>query len=538
VTVTKIDGSRYHQMLCSAAASLEQHKEEINSMNVFPVPDGDTGSNMSMTLDAVKKLPANSNLASLAETAAKEIMRAARGNSGVILSLFFRGMAKAFAGYEEADAAILTNAFRTGAEEARKAVFKPVEGTILTVMRECCSSESDETDLCLLADQFCLHAQETLKKTPDMLPALKRAHVVDAGGFGFTAVLDGMRQALNNEPVESWVENYSAANFDEFEEEEINFTFCTECIIAKNGPIRIPDSLRTFLADCGDSIVLTDDDEIIKLHVHTNDPFGVLQQMTALGELQFSKVENMKLQHQHIEVKKADKKTEKKAPAVTQPMNQYAILAVSNGDGISNVFRDLGANIIISGGQSMNPSVDDFLKALRNIPNKNAIILPNNSNIVLTANQAARLSDDVHVEVIRCKTIPQGISALLSFNDKASPETNVENMMEAVENVVSLAVTRAVKNADTGLLKVRKRQYIGLVDNDLKYAADEQEDCIRMLAEEIRDREIITVYYGKEVKKNEAERAVDILQEELGEYAEIQLVNGQQPIYDYLISAE
>ncbi len=545
MTVKKIDGEMYRQMLCGAALSLQSKKDEINNLNVFPVPDGDTGTNMSMTLDAVRAPAAKSsrNLAEYAASSAREIMRAARGNSGVILSLFFRGVARTFSGHEDADAELVTEAFRAGAEDARKAVLKPVEGTILTVMRECCAlpEELHAPDMNQLLDNFCRTAQETLKKTPDMLPALKKAKVVDSGGSGFTAVLDGMKRVLNGESFSGetgtflgTVKTEPAADFSEFETEDIRFSFCTECLVAKAPGLsdNLVAELRPYLAGMGDSVVMTDDDEIIKIHIHTNEPLTVLSHVSALGELQLSKIENMRLQHDRLAAAKVQ------AAAETIPLKACGVVVVSNGAGINDVFGKLGAERIIAGGQSMNPSADDFLKAIKAIRCERVVLLPNNPNIVLTARQAAELAEGVQVDVVPSVTIPQGISALLAYNPGAEPAANLAAMNAALGSVTTLSVTRAVKDADTDGLPVKKRQFIGLVNNKLRYASDSLDDCLRSLAPELSGRELVTVYYGKGVKSAEAEHVAALLGEALGDGAEICVVSGQQPIYSYLISAE
>ncbi len=544
--ITKIDGELYRKMLCGAAYALENKKDEINSLNVFPVPDGDTGTNMFMTIEAARssKRSASKNLAEYSDASAREMMRAARGNSGVILSLFFRGVAKTFAGHEEADAYLFSEAFRTGAEEARKAVLKPVEGTILTVMRECCRpyTKVSDDDLIKLIDSFHRAANETLKKTPDMLPALKRAKVVDSGGYGFTAVLDGMKKVLssdidfeddrqNSSPVS--VETKPAADFSEYTSEEITFAYCTECLAQRKPGISEYklNNFREYLAEVGDSVVLTVDDEIIKIHVHTNEPLSVLAKISELGEIQLSKIENMRSQHDRL----AGGKNEN---VEVVPEKKYGIIAVTNGDGLGAVFRELGADVIVAGGQSMNPSADDFLKALKNLSCENVIILPNNSNIVLTALQASRLAEGVRVEVVKSVTIPQGISALIAFDSDLDLDTNLKNMAKAMTEIKSLAVTNAVKGMDGEKILVKKNQLIGLVDNDLRYACDSMDACLTSLAGEIADKEIITVYYGKGVGDSEAEHAAAVLSGALGPGHDIMTVSGGQPIYTYLISAE
>jgi len=536
---TKIDGELYRTMLLSAAASLEAKKEEVNNLNVFPVPDGDTGTNMCLTIEAVRSpaLMPNQSLSLYSEAAAKAMMRAARGNSGVILSLFFRGMAKAFAGNETADCELLTKAFRQGAEEARKAVQNPVEGTILTVMRECCSDDrkSETQDAAQLLEGFLYMAKETLKKTPEMLPALKRARVVDSGGCGFVAIVDGMKRALTGEAETdlSFGDGFSmrsAADFDEFTEEEIRFAYCTECLLAKkNGlPEAAVSELSPFLASIGDSAVITDDDEIIKIHVHTNEPLTVLTRLVHMGDILFSKIENMKQQHKALS---SEKETD-------TPKKPYGIFAVTNGEGLGDVFKELGADRIIAGGQCMNPSADDFLKAIKSLPCEKAILLPNNPNIILAAQQAAELAEDVQVEVVRSVTVPQGISAMLSFDGNLSLDDNIANMSAALKGVTTLSVAKAAKDATANDLFVKKKQYIGLVDNSLRYAADTLEDCLKALAGEIKDKEIITVYYGKGVKEGDARHAADVIGEVLGQGCEIITVRGMQPIYSFIISAE
>lgn len=532
-----INAELYRRMLCAGAAALQAKKEDINRLNVFPVPDGDTGSNMFMTLDAVRSASIHSDkLDVYAEAAAKAIMRAARGNSGVILSLFFRGMAEALAGHQTADAPLLIKAFETGSESARKAVMNPVEGTILTVMRECTKIDApvDSESINNTLEQISQKAKEILKKTPEMLPALKRARVVDSGGYGFTIVISGMIRALEGEMWEEAPETFeivSDADFSAFSEEDITFSFCTECLINRAETVTDPeiDELRVFLAGLGDSLVLVADDEIVKVHVHTNEPMSVLNRMLTFGVPQFIKVENMRQQHSAI-VTEAEQK--ELVP------DFCSVITVANGDGLRDLFMELGAGSVIAGGQSMNPSANDFLRAIKDLRCRRVILLPNNSNIVLTAQQAAAMAEGVQVEVVKTVTIPQGISSLIAFNQSASLDENVSEMNAAAREVKTLAVTRAVKNADIDGIQVRKKQYIGLVDNDLCCAKDSIENCLLALAGEIRDREIITLYYGKGVRPKEAEDAAEIIRQTVNPEAEVSVVSGRQPVYTYLISAE
>lgn len=540
-----IDAELFSRMLCCGAASLQARKEEVNRLNVFPVPDGDTGSNMFLTIDSVRSISAGKlDLSAYAASAAKATMRSARGNSGVILSLFFRGMADAFAGHKTADTKLLIDAFRSGAESARNAVMKPVEGTILTVMREC--TVFGESDFPKNIDGAIAGisklAVETLKKTPDMLPALKKANVVDSGGFGFTIIIDGMIEALKGKKPEEIAEREvgadvaetrTDADFAAFSDEDIKFGFCTECLInRKEGiPEKQVNDLRPFLNDLGDSIVLVADDEIVKVHVHTNEPMKVISRMMEFGEPHFIKVENMRQQHSAIVT--ASEQNE-------QPVlkDEYGIITVANGDGLKNLFTELGVGYVIAGGQSMNPSTDDFLKAIRALNCRKVILLPNNSNIVLAAKQAANLAEEYEVSVVKTTTIPQGVSALLAFNPDASPEENVEGMTMAAESVLTLSIARAVKSATVNDISVRKRQFIGIVNNDLFCAANSVSECMTMLAEEIGDREIITIYYGKGITATEAEKTADVLRGLLSPRCDVTVVQGKQPIYHYIISAE
>lgn len=545
MAIEKIDAVLYHRMVCTGANALQAQKEDVNRLNVFPVPDGDTGSNMFMTLEAVRTLGTpKGDLGEEAKAVAKAVMRAARGNSGVILSLFFRGVAQSFDGKKEADKEELLAALRNGADSARKAVMKPVEGTILTVMRECANvSISSSDDICTLMDAVYAEAKETLRKTPDMLPALKKAKVVDSGGYGFNIILKGMIKALYGETVEVVEENTSdntrqSADFSAFSTEEITFQFCTEALvnIEKEIPEEEMGSLRRFLSNLGDSIVLTNDDEIVKVHVHTNEPLKVLTRMFLYGDPQFVKVENMRQQHSNM-MSKAEENpepVEEEAPLD----DDYAIIPVANGDGIRDLFMELGASYVIEGGQSMNPSTEDFLKAIREVHCNKVILLPNNSNIVLAAKQAAELCDEgVEVGVVTTKTIPQGVTSIISIDPSLSVAENVENMEAARTTVTTLSVTRAVKDAEIDNISVKKKQYIGLVDNDLKYAADTMEDCIRALAENIIGKDLVTVYYGKKTEEEEAEAVAEIIRS-VAENVDVALVSGKQPIYQYIISAE
>lgn len=542
MNTTTIDAALYRRMLCAAAAALQAKKNEVNRLNVFPVPDGDTGTNMHLTMDAARNA-AGEDLSACAEAAAKAVMRAARGNSGVILSLFFRGMAASLAGQEAANSAQLLAGFRSGADAARKAVMKPVEGTILTVMRECAEFEpaDPEQPVETTLQTVLTLAQASLKRTPELLPTLKKAGVVDSGGYGFTIVVSGMLAALTGEAVntgeaDAQETEYAAdADFAAFSEEDITFSFCTECLInRKDGiPEEEIDALRPFLNELGDSLVLVADNEIVKVHVHTNEPMTVLSRMLEFGVPQFIKVENMRQQHNAL-VTSAEQSRPKAEPL----KEACGVVAVANGDGLRDLFKELGVGYVIAGGQSMNPSAEDFLKAIKALRCSRVILLPNNSNIVLAARQAAELAEGVQVDVLPTVTIPQGISAMLGFDSAMEQEELLENMNSLRESVTTLAVTRAAKDADIDGVRVLRKQYIGLVDNKLAYSTDTLEACLTALAEQIGDKEIITLYYGKSVKEKQAMAHAELLRSLLSPDQEVSVISGKQPIYDYLISAE
>ncbi|MCD8315696.1 MAG: DAK2 domain-containing protein [Firmicutes bacterium] len=559
---TSIDGSFYRKLLLGGGAVLEANKETVNNLNVFPVPDGDTGTNMGLTMSAISTHPDPhiDSIGAYASYAAKDMMRSARGNSGVILSLFFRGMARVFEGHDTADAALLTTAFREGAKSAALAVDKPAEGTILTIMRECCADDVDTNgDIGELLEEYYKKAVMVLPKTTEMLPALKRARVVDSGGCGFVHILDGMRRTMAGEDLSSLVPEKpvevanpvgNLANFGEYETEDIKFSFCTEALLDLSGelPVDTVRTLREYLSAMGDSMVLTTDDEILKLHIHTNEPFCVLEYVTSLGTLRFSKIENMKLQHKNLLT--SDGKTEIPASELTASLHdaaysaeaeekkKFGIFAVASGAGFADLFHELGADRVIEGGQSMNPSAEDIIDAIKSCPCENAIILPNNSNIILTAKQVSRILDDTNIVVVKTKTVPQGLGALVAYNQLRSPEENLEVMMEASEAIKTLSFTRAVRDAELDGLSIKKRDFMGLVEDDVKTVGEDLLSCVEALIPEMQSYEIITVYSGRGVKERETEEVVGLLKSWLPDDCEIIPIEGGQPIYPFVISAE
>lgn len=533
-----IDGAVYLEMLRGGAAVLEANREATNSLNVFPVPDGDTGTNMSMTIGSISTV-APGTLSEVATASAKAMMRAARGNSGVITSLFFRGVARVFSASDEADVRLVTEAFREGARSAAATVANPVEGTILTVMRECCASDVTTDDIASLLDYFFEEADRVLAKTPEMLPVLRRAKVVDSGGYGFVRILDGMRRTLHGEKisageVSSPTVTKSAADFSEFTNDEIKFGFETLCLFDRD-PSVTDEQIKEFhqyLESVGDSIVITSDDEIFKLHVHSNEPIEVLTRSLFIGTLRDAKIENLCLQHTDLV---ENEETTDEEQIERKP---YGIFAVASGDGMSDLFHELGADAVISGGQSMNPSTEDILSAISSVPCETAIILPNNKNIIMSAKQTADILDDTNVIVIESTTIPEGVSALMAFNSSRSPEENAECMSESMKSVTTLSVTRAIRDADIDGLSVKRKQYIGLVGGQLKFAANSISDCVRDMISTFPDTELCTVYYGEDAKDSDAEAVTSLISDVLGGDCEVVSIRGDQPVYPYIISLE
>ncbi len=536
--VKTIDGALYLEMLRGGAAVLEANREATNSLNVFPVPDGDTGTNMSMTIGSVSTV-APGTLSEVATASAKAMMRAARGNSGVITSLFFRGIARVFSTVESADAGLVSAAFREGAKSAAAAVANPVEGTILTVMRECCASDVLTDDIGALLDYYFEEADRVLAKTPEMLPVLRRAKVVDSGGYGFVRILDGMRRILHGEKITvdaagAPAVTREAADFSEFTDEEITFGFETLCLFDRDPSVTEEQlsEFRRYLESVGDSIVITCDDEIYKLHVHSNEPIEVLTRSLFIGTLRDAKIENLRLQHTALVDSEED---DEETPVERKP---YGIFAVASGDGMSDLFHELGADAVISGGQSMNPSTDDIVSAIISTPCDTAIILPNNKNIIMSAKQCADILDNTNVVVIESTTIPEGVSALMAFNSSRTPEENAECMTDSMKSVTTLSVTRAIRDADIDGLAVKRKQYIGLVGGQLKFAADTVSDCIRDMISTFTGTELCTVYYGEDAKNSEAEAVTALISEVLGDDCEVVSIRGDQPVYPYIISLE
>ncbi len=546
----KLDGPALYAMLLSAANALDNNKVAINNMNVFPVPDGDTGINMALTLNAVKSIDEDTTHAKVSELSKKIaslILRAARGNSGAIISLFFRGMSKAFCDVEEIDTTDVARAFRKGTDEAYRAVMNPTEGTILTVMRRC----AEEAERAVAENKFATDdvrglfsyivdvGEDALAHTPDQLPILKEVNVVDAGGLGFMTALNGMLASLNNKPVQQLEadDETGEADFTSFDTEDITFPYCTECIVEKFDEFigeGKADEFHEFLGGIGDSLVFIEDEAIIKVHIHTDHPGLVLENAGKYGMFATVKIENMRKQHSAIV---SDKAEAKQANEIAAPEKTFGFVSVCMGQGIKDTFIDIGADNIIFGGQTMNPSTQDIIDGVNKTPAEIVYVLPNNKNIYLVAKQAAKLIKDKKVVVLETRSVPQGICAMLAFDPEADEETNTAAMTEAKANVTSMSVTHAVRNTTIGGEKIEDGQMLGMVDGAIDCVADTPESCIEKLTEKMAGACYITVFYGEEVNEEQAQKTLDIINNAVPE-AEVVSICGGQPIYSYVISVE
>ena len=555
----KITGAMYRDMVISAACSLENDKETINNLNVFPVPDGDTGINMSLTMSGVRgdysKFEAP--LGETAQKAANLMLRGARGNSGVILSLFFRGIAKAWKEQEEADCELVLKGFGRGVSEAYKAVMKPTEGTILTVMRVMVESAKEAYENGVIADMNALFAfmqaaaKETLDRTPELLPILKQAGVVDSGGYGFLCAFNGMVAALGGNPVVAVAASEkaeSANTFENFNTEDIKFAYCTECIVTKSEKYvgeNTSSELHKYICGMGDSVVFVDDEEIIKLHVHTNEPGKVITKALTFGSLYTVKIENMKEQHSNLtsegDAPKAEEKQES-APAASGPVEitkKYGFVAVSAGDGLAGLFSDLGADVNVTGGQTMNPSTEDILSAVESTPAEIVYILPNNKNIFMVSEQAAKVAEEREVIVLNTVSVPEGVAAMLVFDPDADKDTNTEAMKEAIAAVTTLSVTYAVRDTEIAGTTIREGETLGLVNGKIKCCHLDRIECIKGIMNEVENEDAIavTVYYGEGAYEEQAEQVAELFREKYPD-AEVMCLEGGQPVYSYIISIE
>ena len=539
-----ISGADFRRLVISAAASIEIHKQQLNELNVFPVPDGDTGTNMSMTINAaaadLRKVE-DPSLEKAAATAASAMLRGARGNSGVILSLLMRGISKKLKGVDECDGVLWAAALQEGVDAAYKAVMKPAEGTILTVARLAAAKAQEASQennyFEFVHEEAIEEAKIALANTVNQNPVLKKAGVVDAGGKGWLFVLEAMLSALRGEDIvapeaggDTGVKEQ--ADFADFDTEDITFTYCTEFIISRKND-KDPEQLRAFLSELGDSLVLVDDEEIIKVHVHTNDPGTALHEAVSYGSFVTVKIENMRLQHTEKVMTEAEK-----APKIAEPEKPLGVVSVCAGDGLADVFRNLGVDGIISGGQTMNPSTQDILEAVNKVPAETVFVLPNNKNIIMAAEQVDALTPK-NVIVISSKTVPQGVTAMLSFNPEGDVEENTQAMTEALSTVDTMQITYAARNSDFDGYDIHQGDYLALYGSALFGTSRDIKVLLKSLAEKVRDegKEYITIYYGADVKEKHAQKAADLFAEICPD-ADVNLLSGGQPVYYYLISAE
>lgn len=555
--VTKLEGKQFQAMVAIGANRLNKNAEFVNSLNVFPVPDGDTGTNMNLSMTSGAKAVNSStsdSIGELAEALSKGLLMGARGNSGVILSQLFRGFSKAIVGKETLTASEFAAAFTNGVETAYKAVMKPVEGTILTVARESAKAgerkAKDTTDVIEVMEAVVRGAKKSLAKTPDLLPVLKEVGVVDSGGQGLLFIYEGFLEVLSGNVVE---EDYHQPNQKEMTEmvnaehhrsvsnhiatEEIKFGYCTE-IMVKIGEGETVDSefdydiFRNHLNEIGDSLLVVADDEIIKVHVHTERPGEVMNYGQKFGSLMKIKVDNMRLQHETI------LEHEKETPAAPAKKIPYGIIAIAAGEGVQNLFKSLGAHYIISGGQTMNPSTEDILKAVAAVNAEKVIILPNNKNIFMAADQAAEVSE-TPVVVVPSKTISQGMTAMLAFNEMNDLATNKEEMTNELENVVSGQVTVAVRDTAIDGVSISKDDYMGIIEGKIKIAKPSREEVtvetLRQMISE--DSEIVTIILGEDAELAEAENIAAAIEADF-EDVEVEIHEGNQPVYPYILSVE
>ena len=552
----RINGAQFKQMVLFGAACITLQKQSINDLNVFPVPDGDTGTNMSLTINTAGtelKKAQPKTLSEAASVTASALLRGARGNSGVILSLLFRGFSKSVKGMETADALALANALQEGVTTAYSAVMKPAEGTVLTVSRlaakRAVEAAEEGLDVEGVLEEALKTGYETLEKTIDMNPVLKKAGVVDAGGKGYLIILDGMLQCLRGEPMPQVDESSAAsekADFNVFSAEEITFAFDTVFIVRKKDPDVALEGLRAFLSSIGDSLVIGEDDEAFKVHVHTNIPGDALTEAQKYGTLELAKIENMRTQYDDVAAgKKAqsvddlEEDAAQEEETVAAPQKRYGFLAVCAGDGLAAAFRDLGVDSIVSGGQTMNPSTESILKEINRTPTEVVFVLPNNKNIIMAAQQCVDLTEK-QVLVVPTASVPQGITAMMSADpDAEDPQTILQAMTEAASHVSTAQITYAARHSDFDGFDIKEGDYLALLDGKLFDTGRDLDALLSKLAESAKekDAEFITLFYGEDVSAEDAQ-AVQEMFEETCPDAEISLLPGGQPVYYYVISIE
>ncbi len=543
-----ISGKLLRDAIINGAVRLEKCRHQVDELNVYPVPDGDTGTNMSMTINAAKKelllLGDDITVSKAADTAASAMLRGARGNSGVILSILFRGLSKGFKDLETAECVHFSNALELGTEAAYKAVMKPAEGTILTVARlasQAARMASNSTnEISVFWQAVCDAASDALEKTPEMLPILKKSGVVDAGGQGLVIVFEAMLDIFNGGTAESSDAGKAASaviSADNHDDADIKFTYCTECTVTKSSEGKDPALLRAYLETIGDCVLVVDDDEIIKVHVHTNNPGRVIEKALEYGFINLPKIENMKLQHEGRKTESV--RTEKRAAEKKKPEKKFGFAAVAAGHGVEALFRDLGADCIVTGGQTMNPSTDDILDAIYSTPAETVFVLPNNKNIIMAAEQAVKFADR-GVCVLQTRTIPQGIAAMLAFDESADVKDNKLAMTKAFEKVSTGLVTFAARDTEFDGKQIKKGEIIGLDNSKLAYVDKDINKVVLRLVKKLinSDTSYVTLIYGADVTDENAEKMQKLLSQKLNDRIEVMLINGGQPVYYYIISVE
>ena len=548
-----ISGKILRDAVISGANNIVNNKSMVDELNVFPVPDGDTGTNMSMTIKnampELKMMNDDVTVGAVAEAVASAMLRGARGNSGVILSLLFRGLSKGLNGKTSATAQDIAKSLSLGVAAASKSVMKPTEGTILTVARE--ASEAAEKTAAETDDPAKMFktiteaAKTALDKTPELLPVLKKAGVVDAGGMGFYVILCGMRQVVeggeiiqSDEDVRSEVKEPVITNAAGSVQADIEFTYCTEFIVQKKVGCKDSNLLRAYLESIGDCVVVVDDDDIIKVHVHTEHPGKALEQGLLFGSLVNLKIENMKEQHKNQE-KKVEMAKKKKAQPV-KPEKQFGFVSVVNGAGLEAIFTDLGVDSIVRGGQTSNPSTEDIIEAILATPAKNVFVLPNNKNIIMAAEQAVKLVTDRKVIVLQSRTVPQGISAMIAFDSSCDVSENSVNMTAALDNVGTGSITFAVRDSEFDDKKIKQGDILAMENGKLAIVERDVTKALVKITKKLlkSDSSYVTVIYGSDVTDDAAQEAYELLKSKLDSDLEIVLVNGGQPIYYYIVSVE
>ncbi len=547
----KITGKLYRDAVISGANNISNQKQAVDELNVFPVPDGDTGTNMSMTISnalaEMKKTGSGVAVGDAAKTVASAMLRGARGNSGVILSLIFRGLSKGLAGKTEADAKDLSDAFKRGVDAAYKSVMKPTEGTILTVAREAyentVSLAVEGGDAAEFLRAYIDEAEKTLAKTPEMLPALAKAGVVDAGGRGLIVILEGMMAVIGGGAIIEAVDAVkpaapvAVAAAATGSSDDITFAYCTEFIVMKKAGAKDATALRAFLETIGDCVVVVDDEEIIKVHVHSNHPGKAIEEGLKFGELTKMKIENMREQHNNIIKADEAAQTNRKAPVA--PEKDMGFVAVAAGAGVEALFRDLGADQIVRGGQTMNPSTEDILEAIGQTPAHNVFVLPNNKNIIMAAEQAVKLADR-NVCVLQSRTIPQGISAMMAFDPDSDFVANRSSMTDALGNVQSGQITFAVRDSEYDGHKIKQGEILAMDNGKIVFTEADVTKALVKLTKRLTgsSSSFITVIYGSDVSDEDADAAYEKLRAKISDNIDIVMVNGGQPVYYYIISVE